>query len=144
MTQIKDTLVAFVYCRYTEALSIRDILASLARQILEDHDHLAPLLEPLYERCTLRDMSPTQPELLALLSAFSNSFPSAHYILDGLDEAPTDIQFQLVEVLASLGGNLLVTSRPLPFLMDVVPGAAFFDIVADDVDIKHLVSQKVE
>ncbi|KAH6896156.1 ankyrin repeat-containing domain protein [Coprinopsis sp. MPI-PUGE-AT-0042] len=143
ITKPHQTLVAFVYCRYTEPLSIRDILAALARQIMEDHQHLSALLEPLFDHRSLRDMQPTQGELLALLHDVGKAFPTAHYILDGLDEAQPDIQYELVEVLASLGGNLLLTSRPLPLLKKVVPHIIFVDVVAEQEDIASLVAQRI-
>ncbi|KAH6908086.1 ankyrin repeat-containing domain protein [Coprinopsis sp. MPI-PUGE-AT-0042] len=137
-------LVAFIYCRYTEPLSVQDILAAVIRQILEDHQQLVALLRPLFDHHSLRNTRPTQGDLLGLLKTISVSFPTAHFLLDGLDEAHPDIQYELVKALDSLGGNLMITSRPIPLLKQVLPDAIFFDVIADKDDIASLVSQRIE
>ncbi|KAH6908082.1 ankyrin repeat-containing domain protein [Coprinopsis sp. MPI-PUGE-AT-0042] len=144
ITKPNGQLVAFIYCRYTEPLSVQDILAAVIRQILEDHQQLVALLRPLFDHHNLRNTRPTQGDLLSLLKTISVSFPMAHFLLDGLDEAHPDIQYELVKALDSLGGNLMITSRPIPLLKQVLPDAIFFDVIADKDDIASLVSQRIE
>ncbi|KAH6908083.1 ankyrin repeat-containing domain protein [Coprinopsis sp. MPI-PUGE-AT-0042] len=144
IAEVKGSLVAFIYCRYTEPLTVQEILAAVVRQVIEDHQYLACLLQPLFDRCNLRDTRPTQADLLDILGKLFGSFPIVHSILDGLDEAQPDAQYELTKALTSLGGNLLITSRPLPLLNQILPAAIFFDVIADKDDIASLVAQRIQ
>jgi ankyrin repeat domain-containing protein 50 len=136
--------VAFMYCRYSEPLSTADILAAVLRQLLETHQRLAPLLQPLYSQLTLEKTRPSRVELLNILAEISKEFRFNAYVIDGVDEASKDTQTELLEAFLSLKGNLLITSRPLPFLKLVVPNARFVDARASDKDIELLISHKIE
>jgi hypothetical protein len=135
--------VAFAFCRYTEPVSVTEILAALVRQVLEQCPSLLRLLRPLYERHTLHGTKLTQQELQDLLRQFSSVVRIA-FIIDGLDEASYDTQFDLVEAIASLKARFLITSRPLDLLKSAVPDAVFFEVTARVEDIELLVSQKIQ
>ena len=57
-SQFSDVCVAFVYCRYTEPMAVRDILAALVRQLLERYPQLQSAVDPLYKKHTLRNTQP--------------------------------------------------------------------------------------
>ncbi|KAH6908127.1 ankyrin repeat-containing domain protein [Coprinopsis sp. MPI-PUGE-AT-0042] len=141
----KDTgvCVAFAYCRYTEPVSVTEILAALVRQLLGQCPPLLQFVEPLYQRCSLQGMKLTQKELLGLLRQFSRVIRVA-FIIDGLDEASYDTQFDLVEAIASVKARFLITSRPLDRLRSAIPDAVFFEVVAHAEDIELLVAQKIQ
>ncbi|KAH6902872.1 hypothetical protein BKA70DRAFT_1516985 [Coprinopsis sp. MPI-PUGE-AT-0042] len=65
-------------------------------------------------------------------------------LIDGLDEALYDEQFDLLDTLKSVPANFFITSRPLVRLKDVLPNAKFFDIAAQEEDIKLLVAQHID
>ncbi|KAH6908122.1 hypothetical protein BKA70DRAFT_291469 [Coprinopsis sp. MPI-PUGE-AT-0042] len=140
----KDTgvCVAFAYCRYTEPVSVTEILAALVRQLLEQCPYLLQFIEPLYQRHSLQGTKLTQKELLGLLRQFSRII-RVIFIIDGLDEASYDTQFDLVEAIASLNARFLITSRPLDRLKSSIPDAVFFEVVAHAEDIELLVAQKI-
>ncbi|KAH6908116.1 ankyrin repeat-containing domain protein [Coprinopsis sp. MPI-PUGE-AT-0042] len=141
----KDTgvCVAFAYCRYTEPVSVTEILAALVRQQLEQCPSLLQFVEPLYERHSFQETNLTQKELLGLLRQFSR-IVRVVYIIDGLDEASYDTQFDLLEAIASLNARFLITSRPLDRLRSTIPDAVFFDVAAQPEDIELLVAQKIQ
>ncbi|TFK18909.1 hypothetical protein FA15DRAFT_660331 [Coprinopsis marcescibilis] len=141
----KRILVAFAYCRYTDPLPVRAILAALIRQILEDYPETIIFVQPLYEEHELRKTRPSQRELFDVLKVISTSdlFDQRFCSIDGLDEATLDIQFDILDSLSELGFNFLVTSRPLPLLKDNVPEAKFLDIIVRDADIVRLIEEKV-
>ncbi|KAH6908128.1 hypothetical protein BKA70DRAFT_1562748 [Coprinopsis sp. MPI-PUGE-AT-0042] len=135
--------VAFAYCRYTEPVSVTEILAALVRQQLEQCPSLLQFVEPLYKQNALQGTKLTQQELLGLLRQFSCVI-RVTYIIDGLDEASYDTQFDLVEAIASLNARFLITSRPLDRLRSTIPDAVFFEVVAHAEDIELLVAQKIQ
>ncbi|TFK18216.1 hypothetical protein FA15DRAFT_628136, partial [Coprinopsis marcescibilis] len=141
----KMILVAFAFCRYTDSLRIKTILAAIVRQLLEDYPSTTAFVVPLYEKHRLRKTSPTEAELVEVLSAIftSDMFDKRFLFVDGLDEATSETQFDILDTLSNLPLNVLFTSRPLPLLKDVVPEARFFDIIVRDADIKRLIDEKV-
>ncbi|KAH6902882.1 ankyrin repeat-containing domain protein [Coprinopsis sp. MPI-PUGE-AT-0042] len=139
-----DICVAFVYCRYTEPMKVRDILAALVRQLLERFPHLLSAVEPLYAQHDLEGTKPTQSELIDVIRGVCGCFRMAYFFIDGLDEALYDEQFDLLDTLKSVPANFFITSRPLVRLKDVLPNAEFFDIAAQNEDIELLVSQHID
>ncbi|KAH6879952.1 hypothetical protein BKA70DRAFT_1473924 [Coprinopsis sp. MPI-PUGE-AT-0042] len=138
-----DICVAFVYCRYTEPMKVRDILAALVRQLLERWPHLLPEVEPLYAQHKLERTKPTQGELIDAIRKICSGFRMAYLFIDGLDEALYDEQFDLLDTLKTVPANFFFTSRPLVRLKAVLPNAEFFDIAARNEDIELLVSQHI-
>ncbi|TFK27659.1 ankyrin, partial [Coprinopsis marcescibilis] len=137
--------VAFAYCRYTERIPVRVILAALLRQILERYPSVFPFVQSLNGQHHLERTEPDQEDILDVLRQISTSglFKTTFYVLDGLDEASTAVRFDLLEALASLPVRFLLTSRPLESLEDQVPDAEFFNISASDADIALLIDQKI-
>jgi ankyrin repeat domain-containing protein 50 len=120
-------------------MSVRDILESLVKQIIEDHAELSPLAEGLYEAHARRKTKPNQQELIELLSRFIKSGRTLIFVLDALDELLADHRTVLVGLLASLDAKILITSRPLATLQQQFPQAQMFDILAQASDIALLV-----
>ncbi|TFK18480.1 ankyrin [Coprinopsis marcescibilis] len=122
-----------------------DILLALLRQLLERHPQVLPFVKPMYERHTREGTRPSEAEVVDLLRQIATSglFQKTFYILDGLDEAASDIQVDLLEILASLPVHFFITSRPLDSLTDIVPDARFLTIIASDPDIALLIDQKI-
>ncbi|TFK26346.1 hypothetical protein FA15DRAFT_571174, partial [Coprinopsis marcescibilis] len=141
----QDICVLFAFCRYTERLMVIDILLAILRQLLERHPQVLTYVEPMYERHECENTRPSEAEVVDLLRQIASSglFKQTFYILDGLDEAVSDIQVDLLEILSSLPINFFITSRPLDTIRDLVPSARFITVIASDPDIALLIDQKV-
>lgn len=136
--------MAYIVLRYTEPLTVRDILAAFVRQLLEDHpESLLPLIEPIYNRHLHHQTNVSQDGLLEILSKFSISFKVCFFMLDGLDEASIRIQGTLLRLLRSLKAKLFITSRPMEALQSMYPNAVTFDVMATKEDIQLHISEKV-
>jgi hypothetical protein len=122
---------------------VRDILAALLRQLLERHPHLLPLVEPMYTQHELEMTKPSQRELLHLLGHLSKQFKVSFFVLDGIDEAPPDSQFELLDAISSIQANFFMTSRPLGQLQQALQNATFFEVTAQDRDIALLVAYRI-
>ncbi|KAH6879984.1 hypothetical protein BKA70DRAFT_1576127 [Coprinopsis sp. MPI-PUGE-AT-0042] len=138
-----DICVTFVYCRYTEPMEVRDILAALVRQVLERYPHLLSVVEPIYAKHDLEKTKPTQSELINVIRDIYSRFRIAFLFIDGLDEALYDEQFDLLDALKSVRANVFITSRPLARLDNILPNVGFFDIAAKGEDIELLVSRHI-
>ncbi|KAH6902845.1 hypothetical protein BKA70DRAFT_1156371, partial [Coprinopsis sp. MPI-PUGE-AT-0042] len=138
-----DICIGYVYCRYTEPMKVRDILAALVRQLLERYPKILPVVEPLYAKHSLQRTPSTQSELIDVIRKICSRFRIARLFIDGLDEALYDKQFDLLNTLKSVPANFFITSRPLILLRDVLPNVKFFHISAEEGDITLLVSQHI-
>ncbi|KAH6894827.1 ankyrin repeat-containing domain protein [Coprinopsis sp. MPI-PUGE-AT-0042] len=127
--------VAYVYLRYSEPLSIRDILESLVKQIVERHDDLIPIIEAIYARHKKEGTKPSQEELREVLEGFVRHGKTLFFVLDALDEMKADDRPILLRLLASLGAKLFITSRPLEPLQQQFADAQVFNIAASPSDL---------
>ncbi|TFK21926.1 hypothetical protein FA15DRAFT_623215, partial [Coprinopsis marcescibilis] len=145
-SESKDVCILFAFCRYTERLMVIDILFAILRQLLERHPQVLPFVMPMYERHKREGTRPSEGEIVGLLRQIATSglFKKTFYILDGLDEAASDIQVDLLRILSSLRVHFFITSRPLDSLKDILPDARFLTIIASDPDIALLIDQKVD
>ena len=140
-----DSCILFAFCRYTEKLLVIDILLAILRQLLERHPQILPFVKPMYERHKREKTRPSEAEVVDLLKQIASSglFKQIFCILDGLDEAASDIQVDLLDILSSLSVNFFITSRPLDSHKDLVPTAQFLTIKASNPDIALLIDQKL-
>ncbi|KAG2004335.1 ankyrin repeat domain-containing protein 50 [Coprinopsis cinerea AmutBmut pab1-1] len=140
----KKICILYAYCRYTEALSVKDILEGLIKQCLERHPEIAPVIIPVLERHRREKTRPSLNELMDLLRTIEQHFDIVFYIIDGLDEAKIATQFDLVKAINSLGGRFAITSRPLQTLEGDLHSAAFYPVCAHREDIERLVREKID
>jgi ankyrin repeat domain-containing protein 50 len=127
--------------RYSEPLTTRDILESLVKQIVERHADLVPTVETLYVKHRRERTRPSQQDLLRLLSQFTELGKRLFFVLDALDELPSEERAIILTLLASLDAKLFITSRPLPPLQQCFPGAKIFEVAAHAADIDLLIQE---
>ncbi|KAG2004329.1 ankyrin repeat domain-containing protein 50 [Coprinopsis cinerea AmutBmut pab1-1] len=139
----KKTCILYAYCRYTEALTVKDILEGLIKQCLQRHTDIAAIIVPILERHRLEKTRPSLKELMDLLRTIEEHFDVVFYIIDGLDEAHITTQFDLVEVINSLKGRVAITSRPLQTLEGDFHSVVFYPVHARREDIERLVKAKI-
>ncbi|EAU83790.1 hypothetical protein CC1G_07525 [Coprinopsis cinerea okayama7 len=136
--------VIFAYCRYSEPLTVKEILEALVKQFLECDPSLASIVEPMFSHHKFRDTRPTQEELLDLLQKLEGHFEIVFYVIDGLDEAVAETQFDLIQTINRLRGRFALTSRPIRRLEQGLPATKFYRVVPDSSDIVRLVNQKID
>jgi len=64
-------------------------------------------------------------------------------LVDGLDEATNEAKDGLMNILPTLGANILITSRPLELYATRTPGALHISIQARAEDIATYVEERV-
>ncbi|KAH6906618.1 hypothetical protein BKA70DRAFT_1189984 [Coprinopsis sp. MPI-PUGE-AT-0042] len=131
----ENICVAYVYLRYSEPLSIRDILESLVKQIVERHIDLIPIIEGLYVKHSQERTRPAQHDLVGMLAEFVKHGKSLFFVLDALDEMWAVDRPVLLRLLSSLDVKLFITSRPLETLQQQFPLAQVFNIAASTSDL---------
>ncbi|EAU89994.2 ankyrin repeat domain-containing protein 29 [Coprinopsis cinerea okayama7 len=136
--------VLFAYCRYSERLTVQEILEALVKQFLECDPSLVSVVEPLYARHTFLKTRPTQAELLDLLKTLESHFEIVFYVIDALDEALDDTQFNLVKAINTLQGRFSLTSRPLVSLESGLARPKFYTVTPATSDIVRLVLERIK
>jgi hypothetical protein len=117
-------------------LSIRDVLESLVKQIVERHHDLVPIIAEVYASHKREGTKPTQEELMGLLAGFITAGKSLFVVLDALDEMRVKDRPVLLRLLDSLEAKLFITSRPLEAIQRHYPHARIFEISASQADIE--------
>ncbi|KAH6909343.1 hypothetical protein BKA70DRAFT_1188480 [Coprinopsis sp. MPI-PUGE-AT-0042] len=136
--------VAYAYIRYTEPVTVRDLISALVCQLLERHsDALLPIFYPVYARHRLEGTKPSEQELHDLLITFRSALGVCFFIIDGLDEAHVRLQGALLQLLTSIGGRLLVMSRPMKTLEAQHTQADVFPVAAHTEDINLLIAEQI-
>jgi hypothetical protein len=132
--------------RYSEhsEVTVRQVLEVLVKQSVERHEILRPYAKEVYARHICEGTQPTEDQLAGLLQQFTAYMSITFYLLDALDEAPVDIQHDLVERLASLDARIFITSRPLRDVQAHFPDAHCFEIAARDRDVDLLIAKKLQ
>ncbi|KAH6904798.1 hypothetical protein BKA70DRAFT_1295100 [Coprinopsis sp. MPI-PUGE-AT-0042] len=137
--------ICYIYFRYSDhgKVTIQGCLETLVKQTIERHSHCVSLFDAVYDRHIREKTQPSEEELFALLRQFVGTMTITVYALDALDEAPPELQLELLEKLASLDVKLFVTSRPLKTLEAHFPGAHLFPIVAHEEDITLHIDKEI-
>ncbi|KAH6907880.1 hypothetical protein BKA70DRAFT_1189352 [Coprinopsis sp. MPI-PUGE-AT-0042] len=137
--------IAYIYFRYSDhsKATVRDFLAVLVKQTIERHPDCLPICFEVYSRHIREKTQPSEAELLCLLHHFSEVLEGMFYFLDALDEAPINIQLDLLEKLSSVKVKLFITSRPLPILEAFFPDAHRYPIFAQDHDLDLHIAKEI-
>ncbi|KAH6907877.1 hypothetical protein BKA70DRAFT_1189351, partial [Coprinopsis sp. MPI-PUGE-AT-0042] len=138
--------VGYIYFRYSDhtTATVRDFLLVLVKQTIERHADCLPIFNQVFARHIREKTLPSESELVQLLSCFSQAIAEMFYFLDALDEAPPDVQFDLLKKLSTLDVKIFITSRPLANLDSRFPGAHRFSIRAQDRDIELHIAKEIE
>ncbi|KAH6911303.1 hypothetical protein BKA70DRAFT_56704 [Coprinopsis sp. MPI-PUGE-AT-0042] len=138
--------VGYLYIRYSDntKFTVRDLLEILVKQTVERHPAALPLCTEVYTRHVREKTEPSTTELVALLKSFTSELvTTSFYFIDALDEAPADVQLELLEKLVDLNVKLFITSRPLDQLESRFPDAHHFPIFAQDADLDVHIDKEI-
>ncbi|TFK25663.1 ankyrin [Coprinopsis marcescibilis] len=140
----EDFCVAFLYGHEAHTATVEQMLGSFLKQLLAKHTkHVLTFVKPLYEQHSHHGTHPSHEELFKVLEQITRSkqFTKQFYVLEGLDGIQTPSA--IVRNLLRLPVSLMIVSRCLDYINDIVPNAFCFRIAASDVDISKLVEEKI-
>ncbi|KAJ3519605.1 hypothetical protein NMY22_g13123 [Coprinellus aureogranulatus] len=137
--------MAFVFIRYSERYTLRDVLAALLSQLIEANDTACAAICPIYTRSSTakNGKEVMESDMIKGLRDIARSLDKVHIFVDGLDEASDEVKDGLLAALVSSGVNLLIFSRPLPLFTRHALGALFVSIQARTEDIDTYVRAEV-
>lgn len=137
--------VCYFYFRYSDesTSTLQSILEALVKQTVERHPNCLPFFNQVYARHLREKSQPSEEELLTLLHRFTTTMTATFYVLEALDEAPRDIQYDIIQKLVSLNVKLFITSRPMEALQADLPHAQRFRILAQNSDLDLHISKEI-
>lgn len=146
-----DRQVAYVYCDYKDqaAQTTENLVACLARQLIENRKMLPQQLEELYKVREQQKIRPSLDELKRLLIALCDPHKRTYIVVDALDECEeVKERRRFLTLLGSLphrSTKLFVTSRPNnQDILRVFAQAPQIEIAASPSDIHSFVAEKLE
>lgn len=142
-----DISVAYLYCNYrTRAThTTLGMLSSLLKQLTEMRPELAGPVTQLYDRHYKRKSRPSLDDVSEALASVCSKSSTSFFLVDALDEC-TDVaaRNQLLERLSELqvkqDVRLLLTSRPIPDIMQRFQSKPMIEIRAKEGDLRQYVA----
>ncbi|KAF6754079.1 hypothetical protein DFP72DRAFT_1170539 [Ephemerocybe angulata] len=138
----QDIAIICAFIRYTEKLSICDILVGLLRQLVVRHPCASRHMGRVYIRN--QKMELREQGLVKALQDIVGSLSKVFIIIDGLDEAGDAVKDALLRALPTLGANVLIMSRPLELYAHCVPDAIHISIEARTEDIDRFIDDQIQ
>lgn len=133
-----DIGIAYIYCNYKrqESQKTTDLLAAILKQLVQKRLFFREPVLTLYERHFNRKTRPSLDEILDALYIISKSYIKIYVVVDALDEC-TEIDGTHSQLLTHLrdlhertNTSLMVTSRFLPSVIEVLEGAQTLEVRA--------------
>lgn len=143
--------VAYIYCNYKtqQQQDASGMLAALLKQLVQGQPPIMELVENLQQKHANHGTKPSLDEVLTVLRGIITHYQTTYIVIDALDECRTDdgTQRQLLATLQDLQGRgdvrIMVTSRPLPEIVDQFEGATTLEVRARPQDVKRFVAGQV-
>ena len=143
--------LCYYYCDYNRLQNqqLDTILLCLLRQLVQTMLVLPTAVRRLYDTCSENASRPSSTSIKDAFREIAKSLQKVYIVIDALDESQTTNGLRmalLVELLklSELGNiKMLVTSRPLPDILNTLVRFTCIEIRASDTDIAKYVEANV-
>ena len=135
--------ICYVYCNFrrNDEQKLDDLLASLLKQLARGQSPFPGSVKDLHDRHKERRSRPSTDEFCRTLYSVAAACSRVFIVVDALDECTTSdgcrprLISELQELQASLGANILATSRFIPEITAKFKEAVQLEIRASESDI---------
>lgn len=136
--------VVYVYCRYVDKCTARDVLCSFLEQLVIRHPAVYQLLKPSYDEHRARQTRLSESEATEIIERALTVVNDSLAIIDGLDEVADEEKVKLLTILSNFPQiRLLIFSRPLELFTELLPSAKILPLQASDEDIERFVVDRI-
>ncbi|KFY57531.1 hypothetical protein V497_05496 [Pseudogymnoascus sp. VKM F-4516 (FW-969)] len=147
----EDVGIAYLYCNFRrrDEQKIKDLLASLVKQLAQGLNPLPDAVNSLYGKYTGTRTQPTLDELSQALEAIATLYTRVFIIVDALDEClitgshRSDFLSRIFNVKEKSGANLFMTSRHIPEITEIFHGSTFLEIRALESDVRRYLDSNI-
>jgi ankyrin repeat domain-containing protein 50 len=146
----EDVGIAWLYFNYNEHASqtTENLMSSLLVQLVQRHPVVSDEVINSFRFHRARVTRPSTGEYVRLLQLEIRRFTSVYFVIDALDECPTQDRRRekLVSELQRLqpGVRLLLTSRPLHDIRAMMPWAPNLEIRANSEDVVLYLEDQIQ
>ncbi|KAL9119256.1 MAG: hypothetical protein Q9187_004192 [Circinaria calcarea] len=147
-THNSGATVAWVYCDYTEqqSQSVDTLLLSIIRQIASGSSAICKAITDSFKHHQKKGTRPNFQETIQMLKLQLQQCHKPYIVIDALDEyGDADDRQRVISVLQGVqpGLQLLVTSRLVPAIKDLLQTDYQLEVKAQDVDIKGYLVERI-
>ncbi|KAF5340754.1 hypothetical protein D9611_007498 [Ephemerocybe angulata] len=140
-----ETAIVYAFLRYSESLSLLNIIAGLLDQLVRSHSIAFAHILPTYQHSKKYGDELSCSEAVEALKGILSLFSDVFIIIDGLDEVDDGTKDGVLRFLASLQAHVLITCRPLDhFQRHHTPHALHISVQAQTRDIDIYVAQRIQ
>jgi hypothetical protein len=139
--------IACVYLSHKENQSLEKLLRSILRQLIQCREAVTEKVIHTYKGGHKGGKTePSRDEILEMLQCEVGSLMDTFVVVDALDECSHKIRVELCKELENLQPkiHLLVTSRKLGIIADILKGSETLEISAHPQDVRAFIEAQIE
>lgn len=141
--------VAWVYCDYTEQQfqTADNLLLSIIRQLASGSSGICKAIMESFKHHQKKGTRPNFSETIKMLKSQLRQCGKPYIVIDALDEyGDANDRQRVIPILqgCQTGLQLLVTSRPVPAIKDLLQPEYELEIKAQDVDIEGYLMERMK
>lgn len=131
--------MAYVFCKHREDQTAIGLVLSLVAQLARQHSRLSAKLSAVGTSYKDRKKPETVTLLdcMQILESEARQFKRVFFIVDALDERlDNGYAYQLLDIIQKIEANVLITSRDVGSIRNLLAGADSIEIMAQEEDIR--------
>jgi hypothetical protein len=147
--------VACIFCNYKTPADQQNaaiLLAAILRQLVQGQPSIPESVSRLHKHHSKLQTRPSIEEIFTALKSVVKDYHRVYLVVDALDECPAEdgtrgrLLAKIRELQKEEGTDLhlMVTSRPIPEIVEKFKGALTLDVRASDDDVKKFVAGQME
>jgi len=139
--------IAYLYCnfRQQEEQKAEELLASLLKQLAQEHSAILPTVKDLYNRHKMKQTRPSFDEISKALQSVAVVYSTVFIVIDALDEC--QVRTRLLSEIFSLqiksGASIFATSRFIPDIIEKFRGSTSVEIRATEEDVQRYLDGRI-
>ncbi|KAL9565033.1 hypothetical protein ACKAV7_010822 [Fusarium commune] len=140
--------IVYAYLDHNDSVGVESLIASLVRQLAEQHGVLSKSLRDSYKRHKDNDTPLLRRECQELLLSEAERFQRVYMVIDGLDERRDEAMFGLLCAVNGLlsshsAASLLVSSRKIESIASCLEDPVVYDLEAQSSDIDMYIDRSL-
>ena len=148
---IENIGIAYVFCVYKSQLeqTLAALLSGLIKQLSQSLPTTPSAVEQLYKKHQTHGTRPYLEDLTKLLQEVCSLHSTTYIVVDALDEctdhegARDKLINELLALKATTNLHLMLTSRPLPDIVEAFQGEPVFKVRASEDDVRQYVASQL-
>ena len=139
--------IAYLYCnfRQQEEQKAEELLASLLKQLAQEHSAILPTVKDLYDRHKIMQTRPSVDEISKALQSVAVVYSTVFIVIDALDECRvrTRLLPEIFNLQIKSGVSIFATSRSIPDIIEKFRGSISVEIRATEDDVQRYLDGRI-